>query len=135
MTNYTRGRQTEYEVRDLFGICGYEAIRTAGSHSPVDILSWNSLHLLFNQIKRVKVGNAFYPTPAEIKRFKDLVSPDNTSKWIITRMDGSNSKEVEWRFQCIKPETIIKDGKVYKSFHHPLIEYFKSKGIKYSIKK
>jgi len=133
MTNYTRGRQTEYEIRDSLRECGYEAIRTAGSHSPIDILGWNDFEILFNQIKRVKFGNKFYPSPTEINRFKNLSIPSNGSKWIITRIDSGKGKKVEWTFQCIQPQ-IEKQLFIGQTIYdHPLMKYYESKGIKYSM--
>lgn len=38
MNKYQKGRRFEYEVIKLFKDNGYEAIRTAGSHSPFDII-------------------------------------------------------------------------------------------------
>ncbi len=38
MTNYTRGVRLEREVQDIFRKAGWEAIRTAGSHSPFDVI-------------------------------------------------------------------------------------------------
>ena len=38
MTNYERGVRLEREVQQIFKNAGYEAIRTAGSHSPYDVI-------------------------------------------------------------------------------------------------
>jgi len=36
--NYVQGRNFEYEVTKIFKEKGFEAIRTAGSHSPYDVI-------------------------------------------------------------------------------------------------
>lgn len=38
MTNYKRGVRLEREVQHIFKEKGWEAIRTAGSHSPFDVI-------------------------------------------------------------------------------------------------
>lgn len=38
MTNYQRGVRLEREVVKIFKDAGWEAIRTAGSHSPFDVI-------------------------------------------------------------------------------------------------
>jgi hypothetical protein len=37
--NYITGRRFEYKVRDLWKDRGYRAVRTAGSHSPYDVIA------------------------------------------------------------------------------------------------
>lgn len=38
--NYERGARLEREVINIFKKHGYEATRTAGSHSPFDVIIW-----------------------------------------------------------------------------------------------
>lgn len=38
--NYERGVRLEREVVNLFKNAGYKAVRTAGSHSPFDVIIW-----------------------------------------------------------------------------------------------
>lgn len=40
MTNYSNGRAREYEVRDLLTGNGYQVMRTAGSHTPIDLIAF-----------------------------------------------------------------------------------------------
>lgn len=40
MTNYKKGVRLEREVVNLFKSNGYNAVRTAGSHSPFDVIIW-----------------------------------------------------------------------------------------------
>ena len=39
MSNYSRGRDLEYAVKHKLEDLGYKCIRTAGSHSPLDVLA------------------------------------------------------------------------------------------------
>ena len=39
--NYISGRKFEYRVRDYFESIGYFVLRSAGSHTPVDLLAVN----------------------------------------------------------------------------------------------
>lgn len=41
-SNYVRGRSFEYEVMDILRKAGYSVARTAGSHSPFDIIAHRS---------------------------------------------------------------------------------------------
>lgn len=50
-TNYEQGRAAEYAAIRALEKEGFIAIRTAGSHSPVDILAWNDKEIRFIQIK------------------------------------------------------------------------------------
>lgn len=38
-TNYARGRAFEYRVRDIFGDLNYVVLRSAGSHTPIDLIA------------------------------------------------------------------------------------------------
>lgn len=51
-TNYERGRSFEYKVQNDLRAHGYTTIRSAGSHSPADIVAVKSGVLLFVQCKR-----------------------------------------------------------------------------------
>ena len=39
MTNYVKGRTLEYEVMNLFKSAGWKVVRSAGSHSPFDLVA------------------------------------------------------------------------------------------------
>ena len=39
-SNYSRGRDTEYLARDLLVLHGYQVVRSAGSHTPIDLVAW-----------------------------------------------------------------------------------------------
>lgn len=40
MTNYTKGVKLERDVIQIFKDAGFQAARTAGSHSPFDVILW-----------------------------------------------------------------------------------------------
>jgi len=51
MTNYTRGRQFEYKIRDELRRRGYFVIRTAGSHTCCDLVAMKASYRLFVQCR------------------------------------------------------------------------------------
>ena len=52
-SNYSRGRDTEYLARDLLVLHGYQVVRSAGSHTPIDLVTWqDGGHPLLIQVKR-----------------------------------------------------------------------------------
>jgi predicted RNA binding protein YcfA (HicA-like mRNA interferase family) len=53
-TNYARGAEIERRIIKELKDKGYIAVRTAGSHSPFDIISFNEKHTLLIQSKRTK---------------------------------------------------------------------------------
>lgn len=50
--NYVSGRRFEYTVRDMYEAVGYEVYRTAGSHTPIDLVAVNEHGVMFIQCKR-----------------------------------------------------------------------------------
>ncbi len=70
-TNYRRGRDMEYRVRDYYRDKGYTAIRTAGSHSPVDVIAWNKKEVVLAQVKRTRADKQVLPD----QTFKDMQVP------------------------------------------------------------
>ena len=67
--NYLAGRAVEYEVIRLAKLDGWDAVRTAGSHGPFDVISFRpDRKPIFTQCKRV--GNQ---TTANrlIKKFRE----------------------------------------------------------------
>jgi hypothetical protein len=53
-SSYRRGAAFERQVKRIFEACGYEVVRSAGSHSPVDLVAANEFHCLHIQCKRNK---------------------------------------------------------------------------------
>ena len=54
--NYIAGRRFEYKVKHYLEDSGYIAIRSAGSHSPFDIIAIKGDKLLLLQLKHYKNG-------------------------------------------------------------------------------
>lgn len=54
-TNYARGRAFEYRVRDYLITLGYVVLRSAGSHTPIDLIAiFGDGEILFVQCQRRK---------------------------------------------------------------------------------
>ena len=52
-SNYSRGRDTEYLAREMLIRHGYQVVRSAGSHTPIDLVTWqDGGHPLLIQVKR-----------------------------------------------------------------------------------
>jgi Holliday junction resolvase len=73
MNNYRRGRAKEYQTQRLLEASGYFTVRSAGSHSPVDILAFSSLGA---RLIQVKLGSANV-SPHEREVLKNLPRPAN----------------------------------------------------------
>ena len=52
MTAYQRGVRLEYLARDVLRQQGYVVVRSAGSHSPVDLAAFNTREVLLVQVKK-----------------------------------------------------------------------------------
>lgn len=52
--NYKRGYEIERKVMRLLAAAGYITARTAGSHSPFDVVAVNSTGVRLIQVKRTK---------------------------------------------------------------------------------
>ena len=50
--NYVAGRKFEWKIRDVYKTLGFDVYRTAGSHSPVDLIAVNENGVLFIQCKK-----------------------------------------------------------------------------------
>ena len=51
MTQYSRGTRFEYRVRDKLLEDGWTVVRSAGSHTPIDIVSFRNGEVLIIQCK------------------------------------------------------------------------------------
>lgn len=51
-TPYQAGRYYEYQCAKQLRAAGYEAVRTAGSHGPFDVIAWNNDELKLVQVKK-----------------------------------------------------------------------------------
>jgi Holliday junction resolvase len=103
-TNYTKGREVEYLARDLLVAKGYQVIRSAGSHSPIDLVAWREKgHPLFVQVKRSNTlldGTArvaqVYRHDIEALRTVARPTGSNVELWVWTPHEG-------WRFYSVLP--------------------------------
>ena len=75
---YEQGRRLEYRTIKNFEDMGCTAIRSAGSHSLVDVIAWDTRSVWLIQIKS---GSA-YMTPAEREAFLEMPAPPNAIKQI-----------------------------------------------------
>jgi len=53
--NYISGRTFEYKVRDYLESKGYVVVRSAGSHTPIDLIAFNCFGLILVQCKHGKI--------------------------------------------------------------------------------
>jgi len=53
--NYVSGRNFEYRVRDYLISYGYTVLRSAGSHTPIDLIAFNHDKLVLIQCKHGKI--------------------------------------------------------------------------------
>ena len=92
MTNYEKGRTFEWDFIKVSEKNGYMGFRSAGSHSPVDVILIDAYNnpllqrprVILCQLKRYKKGKG--PKPA--KEFKDMrLNWDWIEKWWVTRKD------------------------------------------------
>lgn len=95
-SKYQKGRRTEYEAMTELEKEGYSCFRTAGSHSPFDVLAINKTEIRLLQAKSVK--GKYFSFKKEIQEIKDFNNhPTNTIKelWIyLGRMKG---REKQWK--------------------------------------
>jgi Holliday junction resolvase len=101
-TNYTKGREVEYLARDLLVAKGYQVLRSAGSHSPIDLVAWQDAgHPLFVQVKRSNTlldGTARVAQTYryDIEALRAVARPTGSTMelWVWTPHEG-------WRFYSI----------------------------------
>lgn len=51
---YAAGRRAEYKCVQQLKREGFNAVRTAGSHGPFDVVAWNRAGVRFIQVKKTK---------------------------------------------------------------------------------
>ncbi len=54
--NYIKGRRFEYKIRDYFKNRGYTVIRSAGSHSEIDLIAFNKTFCYILQLKNSQLS-------------------------------------------------------------------------------
>jgi len=67
-TNYSRGARIEYRAVQHLEHVGYFCVRSAGSHSPVDVVAVGPAGIRLIQIKRAKDG---YLSPGELETARE----------------------------------------------------------------
>lgn len=89
MTKYSQGRKTEYKILHWGGRNGYISCRTAGSHSPWDVILVNEDKVRLIQAKRTK---KFYPSQIQndLDKLRTIKTPDNVSQelWVWENRKG-----------------------------------------------
>lgn len=87
MTNYANGAAAERQViRGLKG-AGYRAMRSAGSHGPIDVVAWNG-----NGIRLIQVKKDVAITPAERRELQNMAAPFNASVEIWRRRGAGRAR-------------------------------------------
>ena len=77
MTNYARGRRSEYRTMRLLEGAGYRCVRSAGSHTEVDVIGIGATDFVLVQVKLNCRASA-----EEIEGLKLLRTPKNCKKLI-----------------------------------------------------
>ena len=72
--NYLKGRNFEYKVKKSLEDDGYFVVRTAGSHSPIDLLAFKR-----DDIRMLQLKCKAKPTAAEIKVMRKVMNQINSS--------------------------------------------------------
>jgi len=97
MTNYKRGRETEYKIVKIMEEAGYIALRTAGSHGPWDVMALGPTGLRLIQAKRVKKdGNWQHDYEQAKEQLRQLPDHRDVSYeiWVYMDYKGFIKREV-----------------------------------------
>jgi Holliday junction resolvase len=92
MTNYRRGRAFEYEAKKLLEDEGYCVCRTAGSHSPFDLIALSRLEVKCIQCKYAKSKKPWFGS--EIKKLEQIDVPKHVVIELWIKRVGSKEIEV-----------------------------------------
>ena len=87
-SQYLRGRVKEYKVRDMLLEEGFtHAQRTAGSHSPVDVIAWKEDEVVFAQCKWAKSKSSY---KKDLAKFVSMKVPISVTKrfYVATKYHG-----------------------------------------------
>jgi Holliday junction resolvase len=84
MTNYRRGYEIERKLVNELREHGWTAVRSAGSHSPFDVVAVAFHKIRLIQCKRTKKFTSLTQFNTEIRELHDLQVPDDCSKefWV-----------------------------------------------------
>jgi len=64
---YAAGAKLEYKMRDYLLSKGYTCVRSAGSKGAVDIVGWNTKHMILMQCKREKKKTTYTDDVARLR--------------------------------------------------------------------
>jgi Holliday junction resolvase len=94
MTNYRRGYITENKAVNQLKKMGYTAVRTAGSHSPFDVIAWKQDEVRFIQLKRTKKWKNYN---LEVKQISEQKVPKSVKLelWVWVDRKGFTKVEIE----------------------------------------
>ena len=86
--NYLKGRRYEYEVIKRWKERGYEATRTAGSHSSADVIAWRTDRKV--SFIQCKVTDSMATATRLAKRFREDSIPSSNYHTVLTiKVKGS----------------------------------------------
>ena len=86
MNKYNKGRRYEYEVKNHLEEMGALVLRTAGSHSPIDLIAIWDNKIWAIQCKSIKKINS--KTKQECKEFHNLSLHPVIEKFFYVNEDG-----------------------------------------------
>lgn len=80
MSNYSAGREVEYAVIRLISPLGYLCIRSAGSHSPVDVVCVGDKRVILVQVKRFTSRPGSYAN--DVASLRAVQAPPGTKRFL-----------------------------------------------------
>ena len=92
MTNYSRGRSKEYELKRQLEEDGYTVLRTAGSHGAFDLICYKQdTEVSFYQ---VKYSMRSAPTKKELEAFENADLPNRSTAYLVHFQRGNTTPTV-----------------------------------------
>ncbi len=87
--NYLRGYRVERRAKERLEKLGYLVVRSAGSHSPVDMVGIGVNDIKLVQCKSMQFGKPYNPR-AELTALSALTAPQNASieLWVYEQRKG-----------------------------------------------
>ncbi len=86
--NYRRGYLAERKTAKLLEQAGYVVARTAGSHSPFDVVAVNANGVRFIQVKRVKSGGFAAILETAREEIRQVPKVPGVSREVWVWLDG-----------------------------------------------
>jgi len=88
VTNYRRGYVAERKAVKVLEAAGYVVARTAGSHSPFDVVAVGPGGVRLIQVKRVKFGRIRVTVEAALEELRQVPKLPGVSREIWVWVDG-----------------------------------------------